>query len=233
MHRARLRAGSRIRTRAALALGAVIVLLIGLLGLAQAILPGIAASRLRDSLARSGEGVHVSVSAFPAVKLLFGRADSVSVRIHRLDTGGQGRLGDLLARTRSADRVQAGVGQLFSHGLELDGVSLEKVHARISAQATITRGALARALPVGLSLVTSRESSRAFALTATAQVLGQTLSATALVQASDGRLELRPELPLLSFLDITLFADPRVAVDSIGAGGGGGSYTFSATGHLR
>ena len=232
MHRARLRAGSRIRTRAALALGAVIVLLIGLLGLAQAILPGIAASRLRDSLARSGEGVHVSVSAFPAVKLLFGRADSVSVRIHRLDAG-QGRLGDLLARTRSADRVQAGVGQLFSHGLELDGVSLEKVHARISAQATITRGALARVLPVGLSLVTSRESSRAFALTATAQVLGQTLSATALVQASDGRLELRPELPLLSFLDITLFADPRVAVDSIGAGGGGGSYTFSATGHLR
>jgi hypothetical protein len=220
------------RTRVVAALGAGILVLIGLLGVAQAILPGIAASRIRDSLARDGQGVHVSVSAFPAVKLLFGRADSVSVRIHRLDAGGR-RLGDLLARTRSVDRLHAGVGQLYSYGLELDGVSLEKVHGRLQGQATVTRRALEAILPVGLSLLASRQSSQAFALTATAQILGQPLSATALVQVNQGRLELIPELPLLRFLTVTLFADPRVAVDSIDAGGGGGAYTFSATGHLR
>jgi len=223
---------ARRRTRLAGALGAAVVLVIVALALAQAILPGIAASRIRDSLSRSGQGVHVSVSAFPAVELLFGRADSVSVRVDRLDAG-RTRIGDLLARTGSAGHVQAGIRQLFSHGLELDGVSLEQTHGRLQGQATITRQSLEAILPAGLTLLATRQSDQAFALTATAQVLGQTLSATALVQARDGRLELIPELPLLRFLTITLFADPRVAVDSVAAGGGGGSYTFSATGHLR
>ncbi len=47
--------------------------------LAQVFLPTLAARRVRDRVARYGTVRSVSVSAFPAVKLLWGKADSVSV----------------------------------------------------------------------------------------------------------------------------------------------------------
>ena len=46
--------------------GAVLVLLL----VAQLVLPGIAAQRLRDRLSRSGQVLKVEVDAFPAVELL-------------------------------------------------------------------------------------------------------------------------------------------------------------------
>ncbi|MFZ0377875.1 MAG: hypothetical protein WAL38_08625, partial [Solirubrobacteraceae bacterium] len=65
-----------------MALGvAGLVLLV--LVVAQLVLPGIAADRLRDQLARSGTVISVKVSAFPAIELLWGDADSVVVRLGR------------------------------------------------------------------------------------------------------------------------------------------------------
>ena len=48
--------------------------------LAQAILPTLAAHRLRGRVARYGTVYSVSVKAFPAIELLWGKADSVEVR---------------------------------------------------------------------------------------------------------------------------------------------------------
>ncbi len=47
--------------------------------LAQVFLPSLAARRVRDRVARYGTVRSVSVSAFPAVKLLWGKADTVNV----------------------------------------------------------------------------------------------------------------------------------------------------------
>ena len=54
------------------------------LALAQLLLPGIAASRISSRVGRYGEVQSVSVSAWPAVKLLWGSADSVTVRARSL-----------------------------------------------------------------------------------------------------------------------------------------------------
>ena len=64
-----------------LAVLGVVLLVIVVLGVAQLVLPGIAAQRIRSQLGRYGQVQSVSVSAFPAIELLWHHADSVSVRL--------------------------------------------------------------------------------------------------------------------------------------------------------
>ena len=54
-------------------------LLVLVLVLAQLILPRIAADRISSRIGRYGQVEHVSVSAWPALKLLWGDAGSVDV----------------------------------------------------------------------------------------------------------------------------------------------------------
>jgi len=61
----------------AIVLGVIVLLLI----VAQLVLPGIAAHRLRDRLSKSGQVIDIQVSAFPAIELLWHQADRVVVRL--------------------------------------------------------------------------------------------------------------------------------------------------------
>ena len=63
-----------MRRLAALAAGVTVILA---LAVAQLVLPGIAAQRLRDRLAQLGTGAGRQVHAFPAVELLWHQADKV------------------------------------------------------------------------------------------------------------------------------------------------------------
>ena len=77
-----MRSGRRRSIRIALgAAGGVVVLL----GLAQLLLPKLAAQRVRSELARYGVVHSVSVSAFPAVELLWGHAQSANVSAGNID----------------------------------------------------------------------------------------------------------------------------------------------------
>src|SRR5436309_934004 len=79
--------------RRAAAIG-VVVLVLALLVVTQLALPGIAENRIRDRLAHDGRVESVRVSAFPAIKLLWGKADRVTVRMQSVRAG-VGRLGTL------------------------------------------------------------------------------------------------------------------------------------------
>ena len=68
-------AGRKLRLLAYVAGGVVL-----LLALAQLLLPRIAASRISSRVGRYGKVQSVSVSAWPALKLLWGKADSAQVR---------------------------------------------------------------------------------------------------------------------------------------------------------
>ena len=61
--------------------GAIVVVLI----VAQLVLPGIAAQRIRDRLSRSGTVLGVQVDAFPAIKLLWRRIVSMLTQNHAFD----------------------------------------------------------------------------------------------------------------------------------------------------
>jgi hypothetical protein len=203
-----------------------------LAGLGELLLPSLAEHRLRQALSANSEGVTVRVAAEPGLKLLFGHADRVDVRIRQMRSG-RGHLGDLLARTGHTDRLDATVGQLVTHGLQVTDVSLRKRGRVLTARATVTRQAIADALPSWVRLREQAAGRNALAFSASARALGHTVRATVLVRADGGRLLLEPKSPVGALLHLTLFADPRTTIDAISSKTlQNGRYVFTAQGHL-
>src|SRR4051794_40816918 len=97
--------------RAAVIAGVVLAVLV----VAQLVLPRIAENRVRSDLERHGTGVDVSVSAFPAVKLLWHKADKVDVTVadYRPGPPRSGRsLADDLASTKDSSKLDVHIGRL-------------------------------------------------------------------------------------------------------------------------
>ena len=104
---------------------AVVGVVLAVLIVAQLVLPGLAASRLRDQLARSGTVLSVQVSAFPAVKLLWHHADKVVIRMGRYQSGASD-LGNRLSDAAGVGTIDASAQELDSGALTLRNATLRK-----------------------------------------------------------------------------------------------------------
>jgi hypothetical protein len=206
--------------------------LILLLVVAQLALPSIAERRLRDRLERSGTVERVEISSFPAVKLLWHRADKVTVRMGSLRTG-SGSFADLLARTRDADDVDASAAEQRILALRLLDPRLRKRGDDLALSATVTDADLQSALPPGFDVRPVASGEGALVFQGTADLLGQRFSGQAVVEVRDGRLLLEPNIPFGGVLSLTLFADPRVEVLDVGARNGPNGFTLTARARLR
>src|SRR2546421_4871905 len=93
--------------------------------LAQLFLPGIAAQRLRDRLARSGTVERVEVDAFPAIELLWHHADKVVIRMsdYRSDPS---TLGTTLGQAGDAGSIDASATTLDTGLLRLHDAVMHK-----------------------------------------------------------------------------------------------------------
>jgi hypothetical protein len=216
--------------------GIAAALLVALLAATQLLLPRIAASRLRGSLLRYGSGVSVSVSAFPALELLLGEADSVDVHIDRLRSSSE-HVGLLLARTEAVGTLTARVDRLDTDGLALEDVALRKRGDALSATATVSRGAVRAILPIDLSLAPDPPGANGLVVTGRLGVLGRGVAVSARVAAERGAIVLRPDLggfgSLLDAIDVRLFSDPAIAVDRVWARAAATGYRLGAVSHYR
>ena len=210
----------------------VLVALVLVLGVGQLVIPGIVARRLTNSLSTQASGVRVSLSAVPAVKLLFGYADRVSVNIGTM-TASRGHVGDLLARTAKQGTLDATVGTLDTDGFVLKDVALRKRGNALTGVATVTRSAIAAALPSAITLTPRSAGASGLTLMAKLRVLGREVDASALVEAQDGKIVVSPTAPVLSILRVTVFDSRSVSVDSVGVVAHGDSYAMRASGHYR
>jgi hypothetical protein len=217
------------RRAAALAsAGVVLVLLV----VAQLVLPGIAARRLRDRLARSGTVLKVEVEAFPAIKLLWHRADRVVVRVAQYRSS-PSSLGSLLDQTGDSGSLDASASELDTGLLTLRDATLRKRGDELTGTARVTESDLRSAVPF-LDRVQPIESGDGqLTLRGTATLLGVTASIDATVAAQDGRLIVQPDIPLGGFATITVFADPHLAVEGVSASAAAGGFSVSARGKLR
>jgi hypothetical protein len=221
--------------RALLALAGLLVLA---LIAAQLLLPGVAENRLRSDREAQGSNVDVAVKALPAVKLLFGRADEVTIGVADLrpDENGQDgdSLSDLLAETRKTTRLRVHVKVLDDRLLRMQDVRLTKDGDRLTAVVRLRKADVDRALPAQLRL-TDTTVRDGLAVAGSTDVFGNRLEVEAKIYADDeGRLVLEPTDDLLGDLvSVPIFDDDRVAVDSISATSGGDGYTVTARGHLR
>lgn len=210
------------------------LLLVVVYELSQLILPTIAADRIRDSLTTHATGVQVSVSATPALELLFGQADSVTVHIDQLyPLRKRATLGGLFARIGNTDDLDASVQHAMIGGLALQHIVLTKRGTQLRGHATVTRAAIASALPLNLRLAEQNPNPHTLLLSGSTSVLGHTITGTAIVTVEGGSLVIAPDVPLLGFLHLTLFDDPRVDVQTVSARSDGDAYTFAATGRYR
>jgi hypothetical protein len=191
--------------------------------LAQVLLPTLAARRVRDRVARYGTVVSVSVSAFPAVKLLWGKADSVGIRAGALSVP-ISQVAALLweaheagSMTVSADSATLTDVPELPQGLTVDRLRVQKHGSAISASATLTQQQLDEALPSGFHIEPTASGGGEVQARASGGLFGVQASITALVKPLEGRLVAEPQgFPLASLATVTLFSDTRLKISSVG-----------------
>jgi hypothetical protein len=213
---------------AAIVVGVVAVLLI----VAQLVLPGIAAQRLRDRLSRSGQVLSVQVSAFPAIELLWHQADKVVIRMRQYSSN-PGHLGSLLGEAGNVGSLDASATEFQSGLLTLRNASLRKRGDQLIGTAQVTEADLRSVLPVLESVQPVASGGGQLTLRGTATVLGVTASVDATVSAVNGQLVVQPDVPFGSLATVTVFANPHLAVENVAATPTSGGFTVWATGRLQ
>jgi hypothetical protein len=191
-------------------------LVLVVLVIAQLVLPGIAAQRVRDQLSRSGQVLSVQVHAFPAIELLWHQADRVVIRLGRYRTP-VGKLAGALHQSVDVGSLDATATEVDAGLLALHDARLVKRGSRLTASATVTEADLRAALPVLQSVTPVASAAGQLVLQGTAGLFGVTATVQALVRATAGRLVVSPNLPFGGLATITVFSSPQVAVQSVGA----------------
>jgi hypothetical protein len=200
--------------------GAVVLLLV----LAQLILPVIAVKIVRDRVSRYGTVKSASISAFPAIELLWGKAESATLVAGHL-TVSAAQLAEITAHvweargvekaTMSAERATVSVSGL-AHGLLASDVHASKQGSQISGSATVTQQALDEAAPNGFRVQPLASGGGGVEVRASGGLFGSSVSIGALIKPLDGRLVVEPQgLPFGGITSLTLFSVPHLNVESV------------------
>jgi DUF2993 family protein len=182
------------------------------LAASQLALPSLAENRLESELASTGTVSSVEVHAFPALKLLFQRADSVRVRMSSASVG-VGDLGDRLDSTRRTGSLDVAIDTLAVGPLQVRDVALHKDGDELEGSASLTRDDLQAALPLDLGLRPVESSDGAIVLEAEVGPV----AVRGRLSDSDGALLIAPDGLLGGFASVTVFEDPRVRITGVSA----------------
>jgi hypothetical protein len=218
-----------VKRAALVAVAGVVALLAG----AQFILPSLAEQRLRDDLKPVGDVRSVGVSAFPALKLLWHRADAVDVDLRSYESG-TGVLADFLARTEHTDDLDVRVDRFRAAILTLSDVTLRKRGDELETSASVRADDLAAALPPGFELTPEATGDGTLVLRGTARAFGRMISLRARLEARDGKLVVSPaDIPFVGgLLTLTVFDDPRLRAQAVGATREADGFTVTARARL-
>jgi hypothetical protein len=195
----------------ALAGGILLVLV-----LAQLLLPGIAAKRITTRLSRYGSVQSVSVKAFPALKLLWHDADSVTVKARSLKLT-PAQTASLLWEGRGLNHIDLTASRMTEGPLQLRDVSVHKRAKSLTGQAQSSATDANSALPGGFGLQLVGSEGGEVKVRASGGLFGVGGSVDAVVLASDGKLVAHPVGFPLDALTLTLFSEPHVYVVRVGA----------------
>jgi hypothetical protein len=193
---------------------AVVGVLFVLLLVLQLIVPRIAEHVIRDRAAHYGRVLNVSVSAFPAIQLLWEDAQSGSLRYATASITQQQGLAELV-RARGVNDLDVTAASMQIGALQLTGFVLHKRGAAVTLEGAVTEAALRAAVPGGLQLQEITANGQSIEVRAGSEVFGATVSARALVVASQGAIVVEPQGLLGAIAHVTLFADSRLYVQTI------------------
>ncbi len=203
--------------------------------LAQLLLPGIAAGRISARVSRYGSVQSVSVSAWPAIELLWGSADSVRVSAKSLRLS-PAQSAALLWEARGAESLKVTAASLQEGSLRLSEARLSKRGSSLIGEALASEADVRAALPEGLGVQLLRSEGGRVEVRASGELFGVGASVDAVAGASEGKLIAHPLGALVEGLQLTLFSDPHVYVQGVGASvqpGRPPSYRLSMLASLR
>jgi hypothetical protein len=204
---------SRLRIASVLLAAALLVLV-----LAQVFLPRIAASRISSRVGRYGSVQSVSVTAWPAIELLWGSADEVRVSAGDLAlTPSQSAA--LLAQARGTASLDVTARSVREGSLLLRRARLRKRGSLLAGEGLVTAGDVAAALPAGVRIALLGSGGGRVAVRVGGGLFGLHGSLDAVAGPSGGRLVAHPRSGPLEGLRVTLFSDPRIRVEQVGASG--------------
>jgi hypothetical protein len=210
----------------------VVALIVVVFGVAQLVLPGIATDRLHDRLARSGQVLEVQVHAFPAIKLLWHRADRVVIKVGRYRSAA-GPLGNNLGETADVGSLDASAREVDVGLLTLRNAMLRKRGDTLTGSAVVTEADLRASLPVLQSLTPVASGGGQLTLRGTATLFGVSATVDATVRAENGALVVVPDVPFGGLATIRVFSNPHVAVQSVSAAPAPGGFAVTATARLH
>jgi hypothetical protein len=200
------------------------------LGLAQLLLPVLAAQRVRDQLGRYGDVKSASVSAFPAIELLWGHAQSATARAGSL-TMSLAQAGALMWEGRGVNRLDVSAQSIRLDSFALHRVSLAKRGSELHLEGVLAESDLRAALPGSVAVQPLGSVSGGVEVRVTGNLFGAATSLDALLSVEDGRLVAQPlGIPFAGALRLTLLSAPHLYLQgfaltplSSAAGTGGGS----------
>lgn len=210
--------------------GAIVLLL----GLAQLLLPKVAASKISSRIEKYGTVQSVHVSVWPAVKLLWGDVDSAQVRASHLRLS-PGQTAKLLSESSGVRDLDVTAPSASEGPLSVTDVSLRKRGDQLHAQATASLAGVQAALPEGFSVQLLGSADGQVEVRASGGLFGVGASVDAVAQADEGELVVHPRGLLLEGLKLKLFSDRRIYVEGVGARASGvaGGYVLSMDARLR
>lgn len=217
------------RTLLRIGVGALAAI-VAALGIAQLLLPRIAAKAMKGIVAKYGDVQRVSVSAFPAIQMLWGEADSAEVTASRLSISPK-QLVSVLLEANGVKDVTLSASEIvmtdpgFGAGpIALRNVTFRKEGSLLHASATLSEEALTKALPEGFAAQVLGGEGGGINVRAGGQLFGFRAFVLAKVHAEEGKLLLTPTQSLLAGLGrITLFSNEKLSVLSVSAARGGGA----------
>jgi hypothetical protein len=219
-----------IRLLLLLLVGVALILLLG-----QLLLPGIAANRVSSRVGRYGKVDSVDVHAWPAVQLLWGSADSVTVRARSLSLT-PAQAAKLLWEARRVDHLDFTATSVRLGPLRLTDARVRKRGSSLSAQAVAGQADVKAALPRGLSVQLIGSEGGEVRVRASGGLFGLGAALQVVATAREGKLLVHPVSVPLARLSLTLFSDPHVYVEGVGASlldGTPASYRLTMRARLR
>jgi hypothetical protein len=174
----------------------------------------------------------VSVSAFPAVQLLWKHADSVTVHLASF-RGDGAQLSGRLDQLHDVGTLHASIDRATVGLLTVRDAHLVKHDSSLVATARITDADLRGALPIVRSVTPVASADGRLTLRGSADVFGQAVSIDFSVRVLRGAIVVSPDVPLGGIAAVTAFSDPDVRVTGVSAAPAPGGFTVRATATLR
>jgi len=213
-----------VRERWQVAALAILGIVVAVLVIAQLVLPGLAEDRVRDRVGRYGTVRHVHVHAVPAIELLWGNAEEITVSTGEMRIAAselvdlEHQLAGVGKAELSTPAMDLGLTTTPSIRVSLERVSLHKRDDELTAQATVSAAALRALVPPGFTVDRLEANGGQPEAAVSGEFFGVSVSGRAVVRAKEGKVVVEPAgLPFGGFVSITLFSDPRIYVEDVSA----------------